>query len=762
MADKPPQGPVFAPGGVLTLPEAPAAAPAAEPASRAPVRDDSQRPNAGNRAKLEPPPAVGPIEAFTTGLSQGATFATFDEGEAAARTGFGAWGDPSAAMDENQRRVWAGQDQHPYISAIGEAIGVTPHMFWSRGGAASTYARAKMAERAARMAVPAYLTGTLYGAAKETGSPAERLVSGNIEGGISAGISAGIPVVGRIAGGLVNHFKARADRRAGVTGPRVDPNEMARDSQRFNIPITEGQLTGDVRQQIKEERWAHTDTGNMSSFRARQREGITAAQQDIQDVLLNGPTGPQGARRVDNAREAAEIGMAGLKERADNYYAEAMRAKDSATRQGTVLHPQGIDFAGSVRLRRDLPTASARYLEDAEFDFSPTSHPSAYRALDRLDELSSLADPVNGKGSPWGISLDEIERTRRDMNTILRSTSDPADKLGVSHVIRSLDAWVEDTIDRGLFTGGQYGNDLLQQYRRAYSQFRSLTNRSTKDRVRGRIAQFLDEGADPQSIANWIYGRSQIGGSQEPYQVIRELKGILGEDSPEWQALRQGMWLRIVGQGETQVLQNAGTQRLGNRIVDAVQGPGSGVAALMFTQTEREMMAQYGRFIQRLTPNPLATQPSKTSYRNTSSRVAGGVASAVRTASKIAAGLGLVVGSAGGATHLMGLGGAVPAVMGGVSLIAGGAGLTFNAVGKRIMSDQARRAQNPRLTQPIFTRGDAVEEWFRKNGGRLARTQVPVAVEQGQRAGVIPEARTLENTTPIAPDSMDFFATPGR
>tara|TARA_Y100000310_G_scaffold288823_1_gene314817 strand:- start:158 stop:793 length:636 start_codon:yes stop_codon:yes gene_type:complete len=66
-----------------------------------------------------------------------------------------------------------------------------------------------------------------------------------------------------------------------------------------------------------------------------------------------------------------------------------------------------------------------------------------------------------------------------------------------------------------------------------------------KDEGGKAVEKMLSPGVTPEHIANWIFGQSKLGNSQNSVLVVRRLKQIFGEGSDEWNALREYGWVNM-------------------------------------------------------------------------------------------------------------------------------------------------------------------------------------------------------------------------
>lgn len=136
------------------------------------------------------------------------------------------------------------------------------------------------------------------------------------------------------------------------------------------------------------------------------------------------------------------------------------------------------------------------------------------------------------------------------------------------------------------------------------------------DNEPGRVAAALRRitgadggpGAAPNEIVNMLYGSTGKGAGNLSVPLAARLKGEL---SPEgWTAVRQGMWEKLTNAGEGKI--EFGPQALSQRLHEFLNESGQGLAKVLFTSKERELMAQLASVYKQMIPVAGSTNPSGT------------------------------------------------------------------------------------------------------------------------------------------------------
>ena len=141
--------------------------------------------------------------------------------------------------------------------------------------------------------------------------------------------------------------------------------------------------------------------------------------------------------------------------------------------------------------------------------------------------------------------------------------------------------------------------------RQAYSTYRqTFTPRGAGDDV-GRAMERIvgkngQQGATPTEVANYLYGNAKVGGTGLSVRLAQRLQNVLGSDSPEWAAVRQGLWsgLSEATEGTTEF----GAQKAANRVSEFLNGSGKPLSQIVFNGAERELMARYAGLQRQLIP----------------------------------------------------------------------------------------------------------------------------------------------------------------
>lgn len=179
-----------------------------------------------------------------------------------------------------------------------------------------------------------------------------------------------------------------------------------------------------------------------------------------------------------------------------------------------------------------------RELTDAleNFDIDPGLQPRATRSLQMLKEEIGKNEPITAR---------RIEVLRRKLRNQWEGAKKD-DKKAVGIVIDAYDEWLDRAVTDGFFDGDQAAIDLVKDARKLRTEKRLKFGVSDKYDDAGKVIEdIVNRDADGQEIANYIFGKAQLGDKQATTQAVGRIRQILGEDSPEWHSLRESAWIRL-------------------------------------------------------------------------------------------------------------------------------------------------------------------------------------------------------------------------
>jgi cytochrome c556 len=279
----------------------------------------------------------------------------------------------------------------------------------------------------------------------------------------------------------------------------------------------------------------------------------------------------QSAERLSGNREARGTDMDRVQQRVqqlrtdegtrvDALYTEARGARVREPGVWTASQPtrsQGatgtqVTRAGPRSFRRDDPNrlqyvegreaeasvsaaAARKLVDDVEAALEDFDIPILQGANRRMAELRALrgVDPTSS------VFLEGFQRFRQRVNRAAK-TRDPYDGEALRTIKSTLDNFLESQFNADMVSGSAAA---LKKWTDANQAFRAYRETFNDNRV---IRQLAQQQATPEEVRNWIFGANAVGAKAQSGEVVRRLKRVLGEDSPEFTALRQEATFDIV------------------------------------------------------------------------------------------------------------------------------------------------------------------------------------------------------------------------
>jgi len=147
----------------------------------------------------------------------------------------------------------------------------------------------------------------------------------------------------------------------------------------------------------------------------------------------------------------------------------------------------------------------------------------------RLDEISSIQTaPEN-----FSVNMNEIAKFRRRLNRNRAAATDTAQNSALGVIKGQLDTFLDAQFNSDMVSGNPAA---IERWRTANDAFRQYKETFSDNKV---IRQLAEQEATPEMVRRWIFGASSVGARAEAGAVVGRIKSIVGEDSPQFVALRQ-------------------------------------------------------------------------------------------------------------------------------------------------------------------------------------------------------------------------------
>lgn len=446
--------------------------------------------------------------------------------------------------------------------------------------------------------------GAVSGAALSGGDAAlrgEDVKSAVIVGGVTG---AAAPVVGAGIGKA-----AQAVKEAVTPVQRVPQN--VRTVAGADVPISQGQLTGDFDTIMREQAAARGGLGQEAQQTARgffdnQREALDQASDNVRSLIGD----RRGTVFANNPLEAGEMVSDAVRRKAADAKATYQRGYKDFGQMAGDFESQAFDGLG-----RSIRNKLSQRAEPVIVDDVTT--PVAARALQDLDETLGGAIPTNrasplGNRTPAGdtFSIQDMDQARKRLTTMYSqignaSPTAASDKRALGNIIGAFDDHVEQALLSPLFSGDEAAYGVLKSARKSYADYaKNFRPQGPGDDV-GTVIQKIvgrydGQAATPNEVANYLYGATNVGAKGQSVRVAQRLKSMLGDDSEEWFAVRQGLWSKLTEPPAG--MTDWGPQKVSERIFKFLNGDGQVLSHVLFDAEERKLISQFGTVLKQLVP----------------------------------------------------------------------------------------------------------------------------------------------------------------
>lgn len=314
----------------------------------------------------------------------------------------------------------------------------------------------------------------------------------------------------------------------------------------------------------------------------------------------------------------------------------------------------GAGVARSARTAADLRTTAYRTAGETEGEFSPAGFrnisnsirdrlnrgaaenrvtvnertPLARDALEIIEnEIGSGRTPTNlaargqmvmgpdGRPMAPPITGRDVETVRKllvplmkDANNKARGAQpDATDQRAMRRIMEAFDNHVRDVVQGGGFSGD--GAELLRRYetaRNLHSNYRNLYSARGQGDTVGPVVEKIigkhpGQQMTPDQIAAAAYGPAASPGGGNTVAVNRRLRDVLGENSPEWAAHKQGLLSHLLD--TPQGVADLTPAQQADRIYSFVQGTrGRALAEEVLTAPERTRLLEHADQLRALAP----------------------------------------------------------------------------------------------------------------------------------------------------------------
>ena len=383
----------------------------------------------------------------------------------------------------------------------------------------------------------------------------------------------------------------------------------------FNIPLSRGQAKQSVTDQIAEQAALRGGLGKGAEAEAKDFFEKQRAATEAARTQIGADFDQFGQPIASSPQEAAEL------------TGETVRNLEKSSRQGyRKLYDEALSLPGEFhagtfegianKIKGNLTLGQNPVIID------DVTTPVASRVLkDVEDQIGNLKvqNRADYRGAPKmedviGINLQGVDQARKRLISLAQGAQrGSADARASRAVIGEFDNAVEDAIANGLFSGDERALNAIRAARKAYSEHRkTFTYQGKGDDVGRAIERIVGrengEGATATEISRYLYGEAKTGATGLSVRLAHRLRDMVGDQSPEWAGIRQGLWSHLTA--PTPGIANWGPGKIANRITEFINGSGNPLARSIFSKDEIGVMQRFAGALKKLEPLPGAVNTS--------------------------------------------------------------------------------------------------------------------------------------------------------
>lgn len=483
-------------------------------------------------------------------------------------------------------------------------------------------------------------TGGVYGGLAGAGAGEDGLAPRIVSGGIGATAGAGLGPVAETLGSIL----IRSVRGMGRSGPLLDPNTgqvtQAGVALIQRAGLDPAQVPPAMLARLEEirnrtplaldsnpEAAASIAMGESLPVPVRMTRG--QATQDpaiLSDEYRMARAGYDGPGRImreargaqeDALREnipAIQAGLGGPPiERGEGGAAAANRLvgmRDTAKAQADALYDTARTVGAGVSMDGRVGVGTAQRI---------ATRLTADHAVEGIPRVQREVDRLAAAGEAGDVPIRVLFETRTRLNSIRANGGEEA--VAARKAVTELDAALDDALRLSLLRGDQAGVDAWRTAIANYRDYKDTWGR--RDLINELTSRDPQRGwqlkRPPEEAANYILGASDLGliNKRNMASDLARLRDILGETSPEWNGIRQEVFLRVAQRAEG-AQSSDGRAFSGAKMATAwedLNRKSPEVVRMLFTAEERRDIGNFVNVARRVTTlNRDAANPSGTAY----------------------------------------------------------------------------------------------------------------------------------------------------
>jgi hypothetical protein len=375
-----------------------------------------------------------------------------------------------------------------------------------------------------------------------------------------------------------------------------------------DVVATEGEATQDPVKLAWERKARSGELGTAVQHQALQFEAERAPKIAAEAEKVRGSFDPQGRVLAQGPLEAAEVAQQAIQRQASR----AKAATDAAYLEARGI-PGEIDAIAfgnmGTSIREQLWTGTEPVLVDRG------TTPNAYRMVRMLDQQPSALARDLGIKIPegeqiGGLPLNMVDLIRKRLSGMRRAAfasagRDASDARAAAKVLDAFDERIDSAVNTGLFRGDDAVIDAWNAARAQHADYRAIFRKGGRRDTVGDVMEKIvgrhgTPAAIPEDVAKWAYGSSQLTPTSLNVAVMRRMRNVIGADTPEFMAVRQGMFSRLIETppGVSEIAHGKVADRI-HKFLDGSMAPE------IYTAPQRDMLRSYADFRRTLHDAPV-------------------------------------------------------------------------------------------------------------------------------------------------------------
>lgn len=384
------------------------------------------------------------------------------------------------------------------------------------------------------------------------------------------------------------------EEAAGMTMPRgrAVPTPARPTPGPFGVTFSEGQATGDLAKIQAEQEALRTGNTHAKDFAAQQQQQLGIAHDTVARSMdpfdhLIADTPDQGAALAQRSMERT----AAMRKTQGDQRFEDFRATPA------VIHPSVFQDMG-FNIKRDLSQGTNPVIVDDALT------PWSARMLKYIDSnvtaprIQNRASPLN-PASPGAYTLNGVDQMRKILTAYRQSafsSGNYTDARAAQRILNGFMGQIDNAINSGAFHGDPRVVGAWRDALSFWSDYKSsFTQQGRKDGVGRVVEQIIGSGGRaqdiPAKVADHLYGASGVSPSTLNVNVANRVKKVLGDQSPEWMGVKQGLFSRLTetAPGVTDI----SSKKISDNLNQFLNGKGKTLAAAIYSPQERAMLQAY-------------------------------------------------------------------------------------------------------------------------------------------------------------------------